>query len=278
MQSYLNLIQDIIENGETRTDRTGVGTKSVFFRTLEHDFENGFPLLTTKKVFFKGVIGELLWFLSGSEKITWLKENNIRIWNDWANENDSVGPMYGSQWVNWNGIGVNQIDTLIHNLKTNPFSRRHVISAWNVEKLPVEKESIVNNIDNGKMALAPCHYAFQFYVNNSRELSCCFHMRSCDVILGLPFNIASYSLLTYMIAKLCEFTPKRIIATLGDAHIYNNHISDETIVNEQLSRTPRPLPKLLIRNSQETIYDFDFNSFELVDYDPYPAIKASIAV
>lgn len=277
MQQYLDLLKDIIINGEVRQDRTGTGTKSVFFRTFRHDLNTGFPLLTTKKIFFKGIVGELLWFLRGDININFLLRNNITIWNEWTDEYNNVGPMYGYQWVDWGGIQINQIQEVINSIKTNPTSRRHVISAWNVEQLPDETQSPQDNVRSGKMALAPCHYAFQFYVNNKNQLSCVFHMRSCDVFLGLPFNIASYSLLTHMIAHHCDLKVGEICCTLGDCHLYLNHLTDD-IVFEQIKREPCQLPQLKLVNPPNNIFEYDFENFKLINYTPQPTISAPISV
>lgn len=264
MQQYLNLLRHILENGTEKTDRTGTGTKSVFGYQMRFDLQQGFPLVTTKKVHLKSIIYELLWFLKGETNIAYLKEHGVKIWDEWADENGELGPVYGKQWRSWegaNGKVVDQVTELIDQIKKNPDSRRLIISAWNVAELP-------------KMALMPCHTIFQFYVADGK-LSCQLYQRSADVFLGVPFNIASYALLTMMIAQVCGLQPGEFIHTFGDVHIYNNHTEQ---VNIQLSRTPFPLPTMKLNPAVKNIFDFSFEDFTLENYQSHPAIKAPVAV
>jgi thymidylate synthase len=264
MQVYHDLLRHILSNGTQKTDRTGTGTISVFGYQMRFDLSEGFPLVTTKKVHLKSIIHELLWFLKGETNIAYLKDNGISIWNEWADENGELGPVYGKQWRSWegaNGVVVDQVKDLIDQIKKNPDSRRLIISAWNVADLP-------------KMALMPCHSLFQFYVADGK-LSCQLYQRSADVFLGVPFNIASYALLTMMIAQVCDLEPGDFVHTFGDVHIYNNHIEQ---VNLQLSRTPYPLPQMKINPDVKNIFDFKFDDFTLENYQSHPAIKAPVAV
>ena len=261
MQQYLDLLRDIMENGVDKMDRTGVGTRSVFGRQMRFDLSKGFPLVTTKKVHLKSIIHELLWFLKGETNVKYLQENGVRIWNEWADENGELGPVYGSQWRNWNGEGIDQIAEVIATLKKNPNDRRMIVSAWNVGKIP-------------EMHLPPCHMMFQFYVANNK-LSCMLYQRSCDMFLGVPFNIASYALLTMMVAQVCGLEPGEFIHTLGDTHIYHNHFEQ---VKEQLSHTPYPLPQMKINPNVKNIDDFKYEDFELVNYQSYDTIRAQVAV
>ncbi len=261
MKQYLDLLQDILENGVDKGDRTGTGTRSVFGRQMRFDLSKGFPLLTTKKVYLKGIIYELLWFLKGDTNIHYLQEHNVHIWDEWADENGNLGPVYGSQWRNWDDKGIDQIKNVIETLKKNPNDRRMIVTAWNPAQVP-------------NMALPPCHMMFQFYVANNK-LSCMLYQRSCDMFLGVPFNIASYALLTMMIAHVCGFELGEFVHTLGDTHIYHNHFEQ---VKEQLARTPRALPQMLIKRQVSSIDEFDFADFELVGYDPWPAIKGQVSV
>lgn len=277
-QSYLDLARKILDSGEEKWDRTGVGTLSIFGPQIEFDLTEGFPLLTTKKVHFRAIVHELLWFLGGSTNIKYLQENKVKIWDDWADESGDIGPLYGRQWRSW-GLGtsqetVDQIDEVIHTLMHKPDSRRHVVSAWNPSVLPDESLPPFNNPPLGKQALAPCHCLFQFYVRG-KYLDCKLYQRSADIFLGVPFNIASYSLLTHMIAQIVGLEPGRFIHTFGDAHIYSNHISK---VKEQLGREPRPLPELKLNKVIDDIDDFEYDDIRLVGYDPHPAIKGEIAV
>ncbi|ANB56859.1 thymidylate synthase [Anoxybacillus sp. B7M1] len=264
MQQYLQLLEDILENGIEKTDRTGVGTRSVFGRQLRFDLQQGFPLLTTKKLHIRSIIYELLWFLSGNTNVRYLQENGVTIWDEWADENGELGPVYGAQWRSWKGADgktVDQISQVIEQIKTNPDSRRLLVSAWNVAEID-------------KMKLPPCHYAFQFYVADGK-LSCMWQQRSVDTFLGLPFNIASYALLTHMIAQQCELEVGELIFTGGDVHLYLNHLEQARL---QLTREPRPLPKLVIKRKPDSIFNYQFEDFEIVDYHPHPHIKASVAI
>lgn len=264
MQAYHDLLEHILKNGTQKTDRTGTGTLSVFGYQMRFDLSKGFPLVTTKKVHLKSIIHELLWFLKGETNIAYLKEHGVSIWNEWADANGELGPVYGKQWRSWEGAGgvdVDQIKELIDQIHKNPDSRRLIISAWNVADLP-------------KMALMPCHTLFQFYVANGK-LSCQLYQRSADVFLGVPFNIASYALLTMMIAQVCGLQPGDFVHTFGDVHIYNNHIEQ---VNQQLSRTPYPLPLMKINPLVKDIFSFEFDDFTLENYQCHPAIKAPVAV
>ncbi|MBY0117201.1 thymidylate synthase [Paenibacillus sp. FSL L8-0435] len=264
MKNYLDLLQDILNNGMHKGDRTGTGTQSVFGRQLRYDLSEGFPLVTTKRIHLKSVIHELLWFLSGDTNISYLKENGVKIWDDWADENGDLGPVYGSQWRTWeapNGEKIDQIAAVIDSIKNNPDSRRHLVSAWNVAE--------INN-----MKLPPCHFAFQFYVAEGK-LSCMLTMRSVDTFLGLPFNIASYALLTHMIAQQCDLEVGDFIWSGGDVHIYSNHVDQ---VKTQLEREPYALPKLVIKRKPDSIFDYTFEDFEFENYQHHPGIKAPIAV
>ena len=274
MKQYLKLIREIKKNGVERKDRTGTGTKSIFGYQMRFNLNDGFPLVTTKKIHLKSVIHELLWFLNGDSNINYLNENGVRIWDEWANENGDLGPIYGKQWRSWNNEDIDQIKILIKNLKTNPNSRRHLITAWNPSVLPEENKNFSENVENGKVALPPCHAFFQFYVSNNK-LSCQLYQRSADVFLGVPFNIASYSLLTYMIAQVCNYKVGDFIHTFGDAHIYDNHINQ---IDEQLKRTPRSLPKIIINPNIDNIFKFKYEDFQLINYDPYPLIRGKVSV
>ncbi|WP_369582765.1 thymidylate synthase [Kingella oralis] len=264
MQQYLDLMRHVLQNGVTKSDRTGTGTRSVFGYQMRFDLSQGFPALTTKKLHLKSIIHELLWFLSGDTNIRYLKENGVRIWDEWADENGDLGRVYGAQWRSWrgaNGETIDQIRNLVQQIQTNPDSRRLIVSAWN----PAEVDS---------MALPPCHALFQFYVANGK-LSCQLYQRSADIFLGVPFNIASYALLTMMLAQVCGLQAGEFIHTLGDAHLYNNHLEQARL---QLTREPRPLPKMHINPDVRDIFSFRFNDFELTDYDPHPHIKAQVSV
>ena len=280
MQQYLDLMRDILENGTDKGDRTGTGTRSVFGRQLRFDLSEGFPLLTTKKVHLKSIIYELLWFLDGNTDNNWLKERGVSIWNEWALEDGDLGPVYGKQWRSWqcpDGSTVDQISQVVEQIKRTPNSRRLIVSGWNPADLPDETQSPQDNVRNGKAALPPCHTLFQFYVLDGK-LSCQLYQRSADYVLGVPFNIASYALLTHMIAQQCDLDVGDFVHTFGDAHLYQDHINDPAIVSEQLSRTPRALPKLLIKRKPESLYDYRFEDFEVVDYDPYPPIRAAVSI
>ena len=274
MKQYLDLVRHVLENGEVKGDRTGTGTKSVFGYQMRFDLSKGFPMVTTKKLHLKSIIYELLWFLKGDTNIDYLKENGVNIWNAWADKNGDLGPVYGFQWRNWNNDGIDQIKILLKDLVNNPNSRRHLISAWNPSVLPDTSKSFESNIANGKAALPPCHAFFQFYVSNSK-LSCQLYQRSADVFLGVPFNIASYSLLTMMIAQVCDLKLGDFVHTFGDAHIYSNHFEQ---MNIQLKREPRSLPTMKLNPSVTNIFDFRFEDFTLEDYDPHPHIKGKVAV
>lgn len=264
MQQYLDLLRHVLASGTQKSDRTGTGTVSVFGHQMRFDLSDGFPCLTTKKLHLASIIHELLWFLKGETNIAYLKENGVKIWDDWADENGELGPVYGSQWRSWkcpDGSTVDQISELIENIKTNPDSRRLIVSAWNVADVP-------------KMKLPPCHTLFQFYVANGK-LSCQLYQRSADIFLGVPFNIASYALLTAMIAQVCRLKPGEFIHTMGDAHIYSNHLEQ---VQTQLERTPLPLPELKLNSEVDCIFDFTFEDIEIVNYESHPHIKAAVAV
>ncbi len=264
MQQYHDLMRHVMEHGTTKTDRTGTGTKSVFGYQMRFDLSKGFPLVTTKKCHTKSIIHELLWFLSGNTNIKYLTDNGVSIWNEWADENGNLGPVYGYQWRSWpaaDGRHIDQITNVINQIKNNPDSRRLIVSAWNVG-------------DVEKMALPPCHMFFQFYVADGK-LSCQLYQRSADIFLGVPFNIASYALLTMMIAQVCDLKVGDFVHTMGDAHLYLNHMEQTEL---QLSRDPRPLPTMKINPAIKNIFDFKFEDFELVGYDPHPHIKAPVAV
>ena len=274
MKAYQDLLQHILENGNQKGDRTGTGTYSVFGHQMRFDLAEGFPLITTKKVHFKSVVYELLWFISGKTNISYLQENGVKIWNQWADENGDLGPVYGKQWRDWNGESIDQLKNVIHQLKNNPNSRRMMVSAWNPSVLPDTSISFAENVANGKAALPPCHALFQFYVADNK-LSCQLYQRSADVFLGVPFNIASYALLTEMIAQVCGLETGEFIHTFGDVHIYQNHVEQ---VKLQLTREPRSLPQVQLNPSIAAIDDFTYEDIELLNYDPHPRIKAPIAV
>ena len=264
MQTYLNLIQYVLEHGTDKSDRTGTGTRSVFGYQMRFDLANGFPLLTTKKLHLRSIIHELLWFLKGETNIKYLKDNNVSIWDEWADENGDLGRVYGAQWRSWqttNGKSIDQISQIIQQIKQNPDSRRLIVSAWN----PAE-------VDN--MALPPCHALFQFYVADGK-LSCQLYQRSADIFLGVPFNIASYALLTMMMAQVCKLQAGEFIHTLGDAHIYNNHFEQAKL---QLTREPRRLPEIKINDKIKDLFEFKYEDFELINYNPHPHIKAEVSV
>ena len=285
MKEYLDLVRDVLENGVRKTDRTGTGTISVFGRMLRVDLSKGFPLLTTKKVHFKSIAHELLWFLKGTDDTAYLEENGVGIWKEWQTEiidstgksRKSIGPLYGTNWISFpgpNGENVNQIKNVINEIKVRPDSRRLVVSAWNPATLPDSKLNPHDNVRNGLAALAPCHAFFQFAVANGK-LSCMLTQRSGDVFLGVPFNIASYALLTLMVAQQTDLEPGDFIWSGGDVHIYKNHMDQ---VNEQLTRLPRKLPELIINRRPDSIFEYKFEDFSLVGYDPYPPIKAPVSV
>ncbi len=277
MKQYLDLLQDILDNGHQKGDRTGTGTLSVFGRQFRHDLAQGFPLLTTKKLHFKSIANELLWFLNGDTNTRWLKENGVSIWDEWATESGDLGPIYGAQWTAWptrDGGSINQIDYVVNCLKNNPDSRRILFHGWNVEYLPDESMSPQDNVRAGRMALPPCHLLYQFYVAGGR-LSAQLLIRSSDSFLGLPYNTASLALLTHMLAQQCDLVPGEIIVTTGDSHIYSNHLQQ---VGEQLSRAPRALPKLEILRRPASIYDYRFEDFVIHGYDPHAHIAAPVAI
>jgi len=264
MQPYLDLLRHVLEHGAEKSDRTGTGTRSVFGWQMRYDLSRGFPLVTTKKLHLRSIVHELIWFLKGDTNIAYLKDNGVSIWDEWADENGDLGPVYGRQWRAWptaDGKVVDQIAWVVDEIKRNPDSRRLIVSAWNVGELP-------------KMALMPCHTMFQFYVANGR-LSCQLYQRSGDIFLGIPFNIASYALLTHMVAQATGLEPGDFVHTIGDAHLYSNHIEQAT---KQLTREPRPLPKLVLNPDIRSVFDFRFEDVGIVDYDPHPAIKAPVAV
>lgn len=274
MKQYHDLLKHVLEHGTQKGDRTGTGTLSVFGHQMRFDLSEGFPLVTTKKLHLKSIIHELLWFLKGETNIAYLQENGVRIWNEWADENGDLGPVYGHQWRNWNSQEIDQIAEVVRTLRTNPNSRRMLVSAWNPGVLPDTTVSFGENVAMGKAALPPCHAFFQFYVANGK-LSCQLYQRSADIFLGVPFNIASYALLTLMMAQVCGYAPGEFIHTFGDAHIYNNHREQ---VELQLSREPRPLPRMELNPAVKDIFAFGFGDFTLVDYDPHPHIKGAVAV
>ena len=274
MRQYLELVKYVLDNGELKEDRTGTGTKSVFGYQMRFNLDDGFPMVTTKKLHLKSIIYELLWFLKGDTNIKYLQENGVKIWDAWADSNGDLGPVYGFQWRNWNNDGIDQISNLINDLKNNPSSRRHLISAWNPSVLPDTSKSFETNVANGKAALPPCHAFFQFHVINGK-LSCQLYQRSADIFLGVPFNIASYSLLTIMIAQVCDLKVGDFIHTFGDAHIYINHFDQMKL---QLTREPRKLPTIKINKEVKSIFDFKFEDFVLEDYNPHPHIKGKVAV
>ena len=274
MKQYLDLVKHVMQSGNEKSDRTGTGTKSVFGYQMRFNLSEGFPMLTTKKLHLKSIVYELLWFLKGDTNTKFLKENGVKIWDEWANSSGDLGPVYGHQWRNWNDNGIDQIVDVIENLKTNPDSRRMIVTAWNPSVLPDTKISFEENVKNGKAALPPCHAFFQFYVHDNK-LSCQLYQRSADIFLGVPFNIASYALLTEMIAHVCNYKTGEFVHTFGDAHIYNNHIEQLEL---QTSRKPRNLPVLKIKRKVENIFDFKFEDFEILNYNPHPHIKGKVAV
>ena len=277
MQNYLNLLQDILDRGSRKSDRTGTGTISLFGYQMRFDLSQGFPAVTTKKLHLKSIVHELLWFLSGDTNTRYLKDNGVTIWDEWATDEGELGPVYGSQWRNWitpDGRHIDQVTQLLSNLKTRPNSRRHIVSAWNPAVLPDESRSPRENVAAGLQALPPCHTMFQFHVANG-SLSCQMYQRSADVFLGVPFNIAFYALLTMMIAQVTGLEPGDFVLALGDAHIYLNHMDQ---VQTQLSRKPLPLPVMKLNPARKDLFDFCYEDFELVNYRCHPAIRAPIAV
>ncbi len=274
MQNYLDLLQLIKNEGVEKGDRTGTGTKSIFGHQMRFDLSKGFPMVTTKKLHLKSIIIELLWFIKGDTNINYLKENGVKIWDAWANSEGDLGPVYGAQWRNWNNEGIDQLAEAIEQIKTNPDSRRIMVSAWNPSVMPNTKVSFEENVANNKAALPPCHAFFQFYVTNGK-LSCQLYQRSADVFLGVPFNIASYALLTMMVAQVCGLEAGDFIHTFGDVHLYNNH---QEQVDLQLTREPKPLPTMKINPNITSIFDFTYEDFELVNYDFHPTIKGEVSV
>ena len=274
MKQYHDLVRHVLDHGAVKEDRTGTGTKSVFGYQMRFDLSEGFPMVTTKKLHLKSIIYELLWFLKGDTNIAYLQENGVRIWNEWADDQGNLGPVYGHQWRHWNSEEIDQIKEVIDTLKNNPDSRRMLVSAWNPSVLPDTKQSFADNVAQGKAALPPCHAFFQFYVADGK-LSCQLYQRSADIFLGVPFNIASYALLTMMMAQVCGYAPGDFVHTFGDAHIYSNHLEQLEL---QLSREPRPLPKMILNPEIKDIFDFTFEDFTLTDYDPHPHIKGAVAI
>jgi len=275
MQQYLDLLKDVLDNGTERQDRTGTGVISKFGTQLRFDLNKGFPIITTKKIHMKSVIYELLWEISGNTNVKYLQDHGVRIWNEWADDNGDLGPVYGAQWRNFNGQHIDQLKNAVDMIKNNPMSRRIIVSAWNPVVLPDENEKDFNkNVSEGKMSLAPCHCFYQFYVNDNK-LSCQVYQRSVDCFLGMPFDISSYSLLIMMVAQVCNLEPGELIYIFGDTHIYKNHIEQ---VKEQLTRTPRELPRMILNPDVKDLFDFKYEDFMLENYDPYPAIKAQISV
>lgn len=284
MKQYHDLIKHALENGTDKGDRTGTGTRSVFGYQMRFDLSEGFPLVTTKKIHLKSIIHELLWFIKGDTNVKYLQDNGVRIWNEWADDNGDLGPVYGRQWRNWNNESIDQLSEVIDTIKNNPNSRRILVSAWNPSVLPDSSKSFAENVANGKVALPPCHTFFQFYVsppspqgeaNAKPKLSLQLYQRSADIFLGVPFNIASYALLTMMIAQVCDLEYGDFVHTFGDAHIYQNHFEQ---VELQLTRDLRPLPEMKINPEVKSIFDFKFEDFELVNYNPHPHIKGKVAV
>ncbi len=264
MKAYCNLLKHILDHGNSKSDRTGTGTLSCFGYQMRFDLQEGFPMLTTKKLHLKSIVHELLWFLNGDTNVKYLQDNGVRIWNEWADENGDLGPVYGKQWRSWptpNGESIDQMSNIIETIKTNPDSRRMIVNAWNVGQLQ-------------EMALTPCHCLFQFYVADGK-LSCQLYQRSADTFLGVPFNIASYALLTLMVAQVCNLAPGEFVHSFGDVHLYNNHLEQAKL---QLTREPRPLPTIKINPEVDDIFSFKFEDFELLDYNPYPHIKAAVSV
>ena len=275
MQQYLDLVQKILDEGVDKGDRTGTGTKSIFGYQMRFDLQKGFPLLTTKKVHTRSIIYELLWLLRGDTNIKYLHDHNVSIWDEWADANGDLGPVYGAQWRNWNNEGIDQITNVVNDIKTNPNSRRLIVSAWNPSVLPDEHEKdFAANVAAGKAALPPCHAFFQFYVTNGK-LSCQLYQRSADVFLGVPFNIASYALLTHMIAQVCNLQVGDFVHTFGDVHIYNN-LKEQCEL--QLSRTPRQLPTLRLNPNVKDLFDFTYDDIEILYYDPHPDNKGNVTI
>lgn len=277
MKIYLDLLSDIMTNGSDKGDRTGTGTLSLFGRQIRHNLNDGFPLLTSKKMHIKSIVHELLWMLDGGTNIQYLKDHGVSIWDEWATEEGDLGPLYGAQWTAWpaeNGKTINQIDKVVEALKKNPNSRRIIINGWNVAYLPDENISAQENVKEGKMALPPCHLLYQFYVN-AGKLSAQLYIRSSDSFLGLPYNIAALAFLTHMLAHQCDLTPHELIVSFGDVHAYNNHHAQ---ITTQLQRDPRPLPSFRFARRPDSIYGYRFEDFIIEGYDPHPAIKGAVAI
>ena len=274
MKQYIDLVEHVLANGNEKGDRTGTGTKSVFGYQMRFDLSEGFPMVTTKKLHLKSIIHELLWFIKGDTNIKYLQDNGVKIWNDWADENGDLGPVYGHQWRNWNSDDIDQLQEVITTIKNNPDSRRMLVAAWNPSVLPDTSVSFSENVANNKAALPPCHAFFQFYVADGK-LSCQLYQRSADIFLGVPFNIASYALLTMMIAQVCDLEVGEFVHTFGDAHIYNNHKEQFEL---QLSRDTRELPTMKMNPKIKDITAFTFEDFELVNYNPHPGIRGVVAV
>lgn len=274
MQNYLDLLRLIKENGVEKGDRTGTGTKSIFGHQMRFDLSKGFPMVTTKKLHLKSIIHELLWFINGDTNVKYLQENGVKIWDSWADQNGDLGPVYGAQWRNWNNEGIDQLSAVIDQIKNNPNSRRIIVSAWNPSVMPDTTVSFAENVANKKAALPPCHAFFQFYVAEGK-LSCQLYQRSADVFLGVPFNIASYALLTMMVAQVCDLEPGDFVHTFGDVHMYNNHREQ---IDLQLTRLPKSLPTMKINPKIKSIFEFTYEDFELVDYEYHPHIKGAVSV
>lgn len=274
MKQYLDLLHHIKEKGVKKEDRTGTGTISVFGYQMRFNLQEGFPLVTTKKLHLRSIIHELIWFINGDTNIKYLKENGVTIWDEWADSNGNLGPIYGHQWRNWNSDGIDQLKEVIYLLKNNPSSRRMIVTAWNPNIIPDSSKSFGDNVKNGKAALPPCHAFFQFYVSDNK-LSCQMYQRSADVFLGVPFNIASYSLLTHMIAQVCEYDVGDFVHSFGDTHIYLNHLEQ---VDLQLTRKPMKLPKLKLNPLVKKIEDFKYEDIEIIDYNSHPSISGKISI
>ena len=274
MQQYLDLVRHIHDNGAQKGDRTGTGTKSIFGYQMRFDLSEGFPMVTTKKLHLKSIIHELLWFIKGDTNVKYLNEHGVKIWDAWANSEGELGPVYGAQWRNWNGDGIDQLTNVINDIKSNPTSRRLMVSAWNPSVMPDTSASFEENVANKKAALPPCHAFFQFYVTDNK-LSCQLYQRSADVFLGVPFNIGSYALLTMMVAQVCDLEVGEFIHSFGDVHLYNNHLEQAEL---QLSRDPKPLPTMKMNPNIKNIEAFTFEDFELLDYEYHPHIKGVVSV
>lgn len=274
MKAYHDLLRHILVNGVEKSDRTGTGTLSCFGYQMRFDLQDGFPLVTTKKLHLRSIIHELLWFLNGDTNVRYLKENGVRIWDEWVDANGDLGPIYGHQWRNWNSEGIDQIKNVIETIKTNPDSRRMMVTAWNPSVMPDTTKSFTENVAKGKAALPPCHAFFQFWVADGK-LSCQLYQRSADTFLGVPFNIASYALFTMMVAQVCDLDVGDFVHTFGDVHLYSNHMEQAQV---QLDREPRPLPKMFINPEVKDIFSFKYEDFTLMDYDPHPHIKAAVAI